>query len=61
MATVDGQKVKVGDYVSFKADYDQCGRISKIVGTRLVIEVSENDPEFHETYTESASRCWIEG
>ena len=37
MATVDGQVVKVGDYVCFKSDYEQCGKITKIEGNRLTL------------------------
>ena len=50
-------KVNVGDYVSFKADYEMCGEVTKIQGTTLTIRTSGDEEEY---YTESASRCWSE-
>ena len=38
MAKVDGQTVKVGDYVSFKCDIEQGGTIYKIEGDRLLLQ-----------------------
>lgn len=38
MAIVDGKPVKVGDYVGFKSDTEQCGKISKINGNQLTLE-----------------------
>ena len=68
MATVDGQPVKVGDWVSFKSDIEQSGQIVEIkksyMGYSLVLE---NKTGFSGGYiggdtitTESASDCWIE-
>ncbi len=38
MALVDGQRVKVGNWVSFKSDIEQCGQIEAILsGNRLVL------------------------
>jgi len=38
MATVDGQRVRVGDWVSFKSDVEQSGRIEAILSEgRLVL------------------------
>ena len=69
MAQVDGQTVKIGDWVSFKADIEQSGKIVAIkqtyAGTSLTLE---NTSGFHGDYiggetitTELASDCWIEG
>jgi hypothetical protein len=65
MAQVDGQTVKVGDYVSFKCDIEQSGRITRIDGNRLTLE---NPYGFDGGYiggqtvtTELAEDCWIEG
>jgi len=55
MAIVDGIKVKTGDYISFKADYEEVGKITKIQGSTLTILVDED-----RVFVESASRCWIE-
>ena len=68
-ALVDGQEVKVGDYVSFKCDIEQCGQIVEIkqsyMGASLVLE---NKHGFHGDYiggstitTELARDCWLEG
>jgi hypothetical protein len=67
-ATVDGQRVKVGDWVSFKCDIEQSGKIVEIkqsyMGTSLVLE---NPNGFHGDYiggetitTELARDCWID-
>ena len=37
MAKVDGQQVKVGDWVGFKSDIEQYGKITKIVGDQLTL------------------------
>ena len=69
MAQVDGQTVKIGDWVCFKADIEQSGKIVDIkksyMGHSLVLE---NENRFHGDYiggqtitTELASDCWIEG
>lgn len=66
MAKVDGQVVKVGDWVCFKSDVEQCGKITKIEGNRLTLfrddEGFEGDYIGGSNYTiEMADRCWIEG
>ena len=68
-ATVRGGTVKVGDYVNFKSDYEQCGKVVAIKtsswgGTMLVLE-NENgfggDYLQYDTRTqEMASDCWVE-
>jgi hypothetical protein len=69
MTQVDGQTVKIGDWVCFKADIEQSGKIVDIkksyMGHSLVLE---NLNGFHGDYiggqtitTELASDCWIEG
>ncbi len=68
-ATVDGQTVTIGDWVSFKADIEQSGQIvdikSTYMGKALVLE---NKTGFHGDYiggqtitTEEACDCWLEG
>ncbi len=56
--------VKVGDYVGFKSDYEQSGKITKINGNWLTLE---NENGFGGEYlryetvtTESANDCWVE-
>ena len=66
MAKVDGQVVKVGDWVSFKSDTEQSGRITRIDGDRLFLEAGPNgfDGDYiggQETTVQSARDCWIEG
>ena len=66
-ATVQGQTVKVGDWVGFKADIEQSGMIVEIkssyMGDTLVLE---NKNGFHGGYiggqtrtTEEADDCWV--
>ena len=67
MAQVDGQTVKIGDWVGFKSDIEQSGQIVEIkksyMGYSLVLE---NKNGFVGGYiggdtitTESASDCWL--
>jgi hypothetical protein len=68
-AIVDGQEVKVGDWVGFKSDIEQSGQIVEIkssyMGASLVLE---NKSGFQGGYiggdtitTELAGDCWLEG
>jgi len=65
MTLVEGKEVKVGDYVGFKCDIEQSGKIIAINGNQLTLS-SGCDPfeggyiggKFE--YTEDADRCWIE-
>ena len=67
-AMVDGKVVNVGDWVCFKSDIEQSGKIVAIkksyMGTSLTLE---NKNGFHGDYiggdiiaTEEASDCWVE-
>ena len=65
-AKVDGQVVKVGDFVSFKSDIEQGGKIIEIKGGGAVLVLS-NPNGFSGEYirgetvhTVRASDCWIE-
>lgn len=65
MAMVDGKRVEVGDWVCFKCDIEQGGRITRIVGNRLTLE-NENgfDGEYiggEYTTVVDARDCWIQG
>ena len=68
MATVEGQTVKIGDWVGFKSDIEQSGKIVDIkqtyAGTSLTLE---NTSGFSGDYiggdtitTELARDCWID-
>lgn len=66
-STVDGQRVKVGDWVSFKSDIEQSGKIIKIkpgFGDTLVLENLngfQGDYIGGETVTQVSARdCWVE-
>jgi hypothetical protein len=68
-ATVDGQTVKVGDWVGFKCDIEQSGQIVEIKKTTCfgVSLVLENKSGFSGGYiggdtitTELASDCWVD-
>jgi hypothetical protein len=69
-ALVDGKVVNVGDFVCFKSDYEQCGKIVAIKpsnwGSGKVL-VLENPNGFGGDYLryatrteELASDCWVE-
>jgi hypothetical protein len=69
VAKVDGQDVKIGDWVCFKSDIEQSGKIVEIktsyMGASLVLE---NKSGFQGGYiggdtitTELARDCWLEG
>jgi len=69
MATVEGQPVKIGDWVSFKADTEQMGRIVHISedGRGLAALTLENLAGFHGDYIGGQIRtvvrsddCWVE-
>jgi hypothetical protein len=65
MAKVEGQTVKVGDYVSFKCDIEQGGTIYKIEGDRLFLQAGPNGFEGgyiggQDTTVQRASDCWID-
>ncbi|MCK5016709.1 MAG: hypothetical protein KAS32_06495 [Candidatus Peribacteraceae bacterium] len=64
MASVEGKKVSVGDYVSFKCDIEQSGKIAKINGSTLTL-TNENGFDGGyiggDTETEvDTDDCWIE-
>jgi hypothetical protein len=66
MARVDGQQVKVGDWVGFKCDIEQGGQIYKIEGNRLFLQAGPNGFEGgyiggQDTTVQMASDCWLEG
>lgn len=66
MARVDGETVKIGDWVSFKCDIEQSGRIYRIEGDRLFLEAGPNGFEGgyiggQEKTIQSARDCWLEG
>lgn len=65
MAKVEGQPVKVGDYVGFKCDIEQGGVIYKIEGDRLFLRAGPEGFEGgyiggQETTVQMASDCWID-
>ena len=68
-ATVDGGTVKIGDYVCFKSDYEQVGKVVDIKagpwGSAMLVLENENgfggDYLQYATRTqELASDCWVE-
>ena len=67
-ATVEGQKVFVGDYVGFKSDIEQSGKIIKIKRNIMdqVVLVLENEYGFDGDYLQGCTTteqlpcdCWI--
>ena len=68
-AQVEGQTVKIGDYVGFKCDIEQGGEIVAIKRNMMGhVELTlANEDGFHGDYiggatrtTELASDCWID-
>jgi hypothetical protein len=65
VAKVEGQTVKVGDYVSFKCDIEQGGVIYKIEGDRLFLQAGSDGFEGgyiggQDTTVQIASDCWLD-
>lgn len=65
MATVEGQTVKVGDWVGFKCDVEQSGQIYRIEGDRLFLQAGPNGfvggyIGGQETTVQRAQDCWID-
>jgi hypothetical protein len=65
MAKVDGQVVKIGDWVSFKSDIEQSGQIFKIVDNKLFLQAGPNGFQGDyisgaEATVELASDCWLD-
>lgn len=64
---IDGQLVEAGDYVGFKCDIEQSGRIEKIVRGRHGVELHLVNEDGFEggyiggetTHIEEAERCWV--
>ena len=69
MAKVDGQDVKIGDWVCFKSDIEQSGKIVAVKQTYAGASLTlENLSGFSGDYiggdtitTELARDCWLEG
>ncbi len=68
-AQVDGTTVKIGDYVGFKCDIEQSGKIVAIKRNMYNnVELTlEDEDGFHGDYiggstrtTELASDCWVD-
>ena len=68
-ALVEGQEVSVGDYVGFKSDIEQSGKIVEIKSSYMGVSlVLQNNNGFHGDYisgdtitTQLARDCWIDG
>ena len=68
-ALVEGQTVSLGDYVYFKSDIEQSGRIVAIKQTYAGVSLTlENSNGFSGDYiggqditTELARDCWVDG
>ena len=59
-ATVEGQTVAIGDFIGFKNDIEQSGRLVDIRGTDLVLSVYDSVTGDRHQVTQPASRCWKE-
>ena len=59
-ATVEGQPVTIGDFIGFKDDIEQSGRLVDIRGTDFVLSVYDSMTGDRHQVTQPASRCWKE-
>ena len=61
--TIEGQTKTIGDWVGFKSDTEQNGKIIKIVGSRVLLENQDGFDGGYiggdTTYWEDANRCWV--
>jgi hypothetical protein len=65
MATVDGQRVQVGDWVSFKSDIEQSGRIEAVLSGGKLVLTNPNGFQGDyigglETTIQRAEDCWLD-
>jgi hypothetical protein len=64
MARVDGRVVQIGDFVGFKSDIEQYGKIVKINGSNLLLKASSTFSGDYiggeEFTTVDAANCWID-
>jgi hypothetical protein len=66
MALVDGQRVRVGDWVSFKSDVEQSGQITAVLSEGRLVLTNPNGFQGdyiggQETTIQRARDCWLEG
>ena len=58
-----GVRVKMGDMVDFKSDYEQIGEVVKIEGDRLYLYNADGFGGAYLRYAsftwEDADRCWV--
>ena len=64
MARVDGKVVQIGDFVGFKSDIEQYGKIVEINGSNLLLKASSTFSGDYiggeEFTTVHAASCWID-
>lgn len=65
MATVDGEIVRVGDWVSFKSDVEQSGQITAVLSEGRLVLTNPNGFQGDyiggsETTIQKARDCWLD-
>lgn len=65
MAQVDGQRVRVGDWVSFKSDVEQTGQITAILSEGKLVLTNPNGFQGDyiggmETTIQRSVDCWLD-
>ncbi len=65
MATVEGQRVRVGDWVSFKSDIEQSGRIEAVLSGGKLVLTNPNGFQGDyigglETTIQRVEDCWLD-
>ena len=63
MAIVDGQRVKVGEWICFKSDIEQSGRVQAVLGGNRLVLTNSNGFQGHyigglHSIIRQAEDCW---
>lgn len=57
---IDGGIAKIGDFVGFKSDIEQSGKLKAINGNELMISVYDSVSGERYDVHHNARRCWLE-
>jgi len=58
--SMDGDSIKVGDFVGWKSGIEQSGKVTAIKGATLEISVYDSNSGKHSITQQLARRCWLE-
>jgi len=57
---MDGETIEVGMCVGFKASYEEYGKVAKVSGRTIHIEVYDDNTGDSHIIREDCSRVWVE-